>query len=250
ARAHWLAARSCDSFHGRKHNRQRFTVDAAMQADRGAAKHDFDLACASNYSRRFNRRHGRPFIGDHHRRKSWHPAGRSSAQAPGRLALAQSVPPRKQLLRPQAVPPRHIGDYRPLLATLRDNRQLLFVRPLPAPLHARDHLDPLQRRGLRFDPTVNIMVETIVAHGHASCPRSKMPGRCGKRTVNMREVVNALMYVLSTGCQWRAIPKDLPPRSTVHGYLDLWAWDGTLDRIHHALYVKCREQAQREASPT
>ncbi len=41
----------------------------------------------------------------------------------------------------------------------------------------------------------------------------------GKRTVDMREVVNALMYVLSTGCQWRAIPKDLPPRSTAHGYL-------------------------------
>ncbi len=79
-------------------------------------------------------------------------------------------------------------------------------------------------------------------------PPAKRGG--GKRTVNMREVVNALMYVLSTGCQWRAIPKDLPPRSTVHGYLDLWAWDGTLDRIHHALYVKCREQAQREASPT
>ncbi len=72
----------------------------------------------------------------------------------------------------------------------------------------------------------------------------------GKRTVNMREVVNGLMYVLSTGCQWRAIPKDLPPRSTVHGYLDLWNWDGTLERIHHTLYVKCREQAGREASPT
>ncbi len=66
----------------------------------------------------------------------------------------------------------------------------------------------------------------------------------------MREVVNGVMYVLSTGCQWRAIPKDLPPRSTVHGYFDLWNWDGTLDRIHHALYVKCREQAGREASPT
>jgi transposase len=79
-------------------------------------------------------------------------------------------------------------------------------------------------------------------------PPAKRGG--GKRTVDMREVVNALMYVLSTGCQWRAIPKDLPPRSTVHGYLDLWAWDGTLDRIHHALYVKCREHAQREASPT
>jgi transposase len=72
----------------------------------------------------------------------------------------------------------------------------------------------------------------------------------GKRTVNLREVVNGLMYVLSTGCQWRAIPKDLPPRSTVHGYLDLWNWDGTLERIHHILYVKCREQAGREASPT
>ena len=71
-----------------------------------------------------------------------------------------------------------------------------------------------------------------------------------KRTVKIREVVNGLMYVLSTGCQWRAIPKDLPPRSTVHGYFDLWAWDGTLDRIHHALYVKCRELAERQTSPT
>jgi transposase len=78
------------------------------------------------------------------------------------------------------------------------------------------------------------------------------PAKCGggKRTVVMREVVNGVMYVLSTGCQWRALPKDLPPRSTVHGYLDLWNWDGTLDRIHHALYVKCREKAGREASAT
>src|SRR5438477_12524072 len=72
----------------------------------------------------------------------------------------------------------------------------------------------------------------------------------GKRTVIMREVVNGIMYVLSTGCQWRAIPKDLPPRSTLFDYLDLWSWDGTLDRIHHALYVECREQSEREASPT
>ena len=44
------------------------------------------------------------------------------------------------------------------------------------------------------------------------------PGKSGggKRTVIMREVVNGLMYVLSTGCQWRAIPKDLPPKSTVY----------------------------------
>jgi hypothetical protein len=46
------------------------------------------------------------------------------------------------------------------------------------------------------------------------------------------------------------MPKDLPPRSTVHGYFDLWDWDGTLDRIHHELYVKCREAIGSEASPT
>src|SRR5271155_3191197 len=72
----------------------------------------------------------------------------------------------------------------------------------------------------------------------------------GKRTVNLREVVNGLMYILSTGCQWRAIPKDLPPRSTLHDYFYLWDWDGTLGRVHHALYLECRERAGREASPT
>ncbi len=73
------------------------------------------------------------------------------------------------------------------------------------------------------------------------------PGKRGgdKRTVIMREVVNGLMYILSTGCQWRAIPKDLPPRSTLYDYFDLWSWDGTLDLIHHELYVKCREAVLR-----
>ena len=66
----------------------------------------------------------------------------------------------------------------------------------------------------------------------------------------MREVVNGLMYILSTACQWRAIPKDLPPRSTLYDYFDLWSWDGTLDRIHDALYAQCRQAASREASPT
>jgi transposase len=48
------------------------------------------------------------------------------------------------------------------------------------------------------------------------------------------------MYVLSTGCQWPLHPQDLLPRSTVNGYFGLWGWDGTLEKIHHALYVKCR----------
>ena len=79
-------------------------------------------------------------------------------------------------------------------------------------------------------------------------PRAKRGGN--KRTVDVREVVNALMYVLGTGCRWRAIPKDLAPRSTAYGYFARWDWDGTLARVHHALYVRCREQAGREASPT
>ncbi len=79
-------------------------------------------------------------------------------------------------------------------------------------------------------------------------PHAKRGGN--KRTVDVREVLNGLMYVLSTGCQWRAIPKDLPPRSTVNFYFCRWQHDGTLDRLHHALYVRCREQAVREGSPT
>jgi transposase len=71
-----------------------------------------------------------------------------------------------------------------------------------------------------------------------------------KRSVDIREVVNGVMYILSTGCQWRAIPKDLPPKSTVYDYLERWTHDRTLERMHHALYVKCREQASRAASPT
>jgi transposase len=53
-------------------------------------------------------------------------------------------------------------------------------------------------------------------------------------------------YVLSTGCQWRYVPKDLPPKSTLFDYFDLWNYDGTLENIHHALYVTCREAMGRE----
>ena len=79
-------------------------------------------------------------------------------------------------------------------------------------------------------------------------PPAKRGGR--QREKDERELVNGIMYVLSTGCAWRYVPKDLPPRSTLHGYLDRWSYDGTLEKIHHTLYVKCREQAGREASPT
>ena len=86
------------------------------------------------------------------------------------------------------------------------------------------------------------------AHIKPLIPPAKRGG--GKRRVDMREVVNGVMYVLSTGCQWRYIPKDLPPRSTVNDDFCLWSDNGTLENIHDALYIKCREQAEREVSPT
>jgi hypothetical protein len=58
------------------------------------------------------------------------------------------------------------------------------------------------------------------AHIEPLIPPAKHGGR--RREVNVREVVNAIMYLLSTVCQWRYIPKDLPPRSTVHDYFVRW----------------------------
>ena len=74
--------------------------------------------------------------------------------------------------------------------------------------------------------------------------------RSATRRSNVREVLNAIFYVLSTGCQWKALPKDLPPKSTAHYYFMLWEWDGTLERIHHALYVAAREQEGAKPAPT
>jgi transposase len=85
-------------------------------------------------------------------------------------------------------------------------------------------------------------------HIEPHIPPAKSGG--GKRRVKMRDVVNGIMYVLSTGCQWRYVPKDFPSKTTLYRYFDLWNYDGTLERIHHTLYVKCREQIGREASPT
>ena len=87
-----------------------------------------------------------------------------------------------------------------------------------------------------------------MGHRCADDPAARHGGR--KRSVNVHEVLNGIFYVLWTGCQWKALPKDLPPKSQVHDYLELWNWDGTLERIHHALYVAVREQEGREASPT
>src|SRR3974377_1156917 len=79
-------------------------------------------------------------------------------------------------------------------------------------------------------------------------PEAQRGGR--PRKTDMREVMNAVRYVLRTGCQWRELPKDTPPRSTVYSYLWEWTRYGVLDRMHHELLMACREAEGREASPT
>src|SRR5215475_802 len=66
-------------------------------------------------------------------------------------------------------------------------------------------------------------------------PPARQGGR--KRSVNVREVLNGIFYILWTGCQWKALPKDPPPKSTVHDYLELWNRDGTLERSRNWLFI-------------
>ena len=108
-----------------------------------------------------------------------------------------------------------------------------------------EHRTAARRQDIRYASDLTDEEWALVA---PMIPPARRGGR--PRDVNMREVINGLLYLLWTGCQWQALPKDLPPKSTVHGYFDLWTYDGTLDRIHHELYVKCREAEGREASPT
>src|SRR3954452_20413358 len=60
------------------------------------------------------------------------------------------------------------------------------------------------------------------------------------RPTDVRDVVDAVLYILRTGCQWRYLPKDFPPKSTVWRYFDEWRYDGTLDTIHDRLREKVR----------
>jgi transposase len=64
------------------------------------------------------------------------------------------------------------------------------------------------------------------------------------RKTAMRDVLDAIFYVLRTGCQWRYLPKDFPPKSTVWGYFDQWRRDGTLDNLHETLRNQVRKQAK------
>ena len=79
-------------------------------------------------------------------------------------------------------------------------------------------------------------------------PPPKPGGR--PRAVDIRVVVNAILYLVRSGCQWRMLPKDFPPWRTVYDYFYKWRRDGVWDRIHDTLLRAVREQEGKEASPT
>lgn len=108
-----------------------------------------------------------------------------------------------------------------------------------------EHRRAADRRGLRYPSDLTDAEWSLAAPLIRPAKRGGRP-----RTVDVREVLNAVFYVPSTGCQWGALPKDLPPKSTVSDYFSRWEWEGTIERIHHVLDVAVREQAGREASPT
>ena len=109
----------------------------------------------------------------------------------------------------------------------------------------KEQRERYRREGLRYPSDLTDAEWALIA---PMIPPAKRGGR--RRSVNLREVVQGLLYILETGCGWRHLPKDFPPKSTVWEYFDLWNYDGTLLRIHEALYVAVREAEGREAAPT
>jgi transposase len=79
-------------------------------------------------------------------------------------------------------------------------------------------------------------------------PAPKPGGRPAKH--DRREIVNALLYVTRTGCQWRALPHDLPPWSTAYWYFRAWKADGTLDRLMDTLRGDLRQAHGRQRQPS
>jgi putative transposase len=77
-------------------------------------------------------------------------------------------------------------------------------------------------------------------------PRRK---RTGRPPANLREVLNAVLYLVRSGCQWRLLPHDFPPWSTVHTWYRRWRTDGTWERLNEALRQQARSAAGRDPSP-
>ena len=79
-------------------------------------------------------------------------------------------------------------------------------------------------------------------------PAAKRGGR--PRKVNMREVLNGIFYVLKSGCQWKMLPRDFPPKGTVYDYFNKWRKDGTWTRMNAELREQVREKMGRNEQPS
>ena len=102
-----------------------------------------------------------------------------------------------------------------------------------------------RRDGLRYASDLSEAEwQSIAPH----LPPAKLHGR--PRETDLREAVNAMLYVLTTGCQWRLLPTDFPPYTTVQRFFYGWRDDGTWRRINHHLLLAAREAMGREASPS
>lgn len=102
-----------------------------------------------------------------------------------------------------------------------------------------------RRDGLRYASDTTEEEWAIIA---AHLPEKLRRGR--PRTTDLRAVVNAIFYIAQTGCQWRLLPKDFPPFTTVQGYFYQWRDEGRWRAINHDLVMRAREAIGREASPT
>jgi len=80
-------------------------------------------------------------------------------------------------------------------------------------------------------------------------PHLPRPKRTGRPSADLRAVLNAILYLVRTGCQWRLLPKDFPPWSTVHTWYRRWRTDGTWERLNEALRQQVRRRAGRHPSP-
>jgi len=102
-----------------------------------------------------------------------------------------------------------------------------------------------QRDGLRYAS------DTADAEWAVIAPHLPPPATCGRtRETDLRDVVNAIFYIAQTGCQWRLLPKDFPPYTTVQRYFYAWRDSGLWQTINHVLLMEVREAAGREASPS
>lgn len=102
-----------------------------------------------------------------------------------------------------------------------------------------------QRCGLRYASDLTDAEWAVVAR---RLPRRRRLGR--PREVNLREILQAILYIVSTGCQWRALPKDFPPYSPVQNYFYAWRDTGRWQRIVSALVRQARRKLGRKPRPT